>query len=131
MKDNKNPAPSRGVFAYPNCERLLLCFGFRLGLGAGFGFRLVFALGFFRLLFLLRLFGLRRFRLAGRRLRLALRDLDAFVLDQTAELAGEAREPSAAVDELLLTAGPGRVRLRVDLELHRVARLAPGRARRV
>src|SRR5581483_4737129 len=74
---------------------------------------------------------LRRFRLAGRRLRLALRDLDAFVLDQTAELAGEAREPSAAVDELLLTAGPGRVRLRVDLELHRVARLAPGRARRV
>src|SRR5262245_6847952 len=42
----------------------------------------------------------------------------------------EPGEPPAAVDQLLLTAGPGRVRSRIDVEVQRVALLAPGAARR-
>src|SRR5260370_6450788 len=36
---------------------------------------------------------------------------------------------TAAIDQLLRTAGPRRMRLRVDVEAHGVARLAPGRTR--
>src|SRR5262249_52381638 len=38
------------------------------------------------------------------------------------------REPPAAIHQLLLTAGPGRMRLGVDVEVHGVAFLAPGAA---
>ena len=38
----------------------------------------------------------------------------------------KARHAPAAVEHVLLTAGPGRMRLRVDVEMQRVARLAPG-----
>src|SRR5256885_11616928 len=48
-------------------------------------------------------------------------------LAQSAELLLEARETSATVEQVLLAAGPGRMRLRVDVEAQRVARLAPGR----
>src|SRR5262249_61730550 len=47
---------------------------------------------------------------------------------EAGELLLEAREPAAAVDQLLGAAGPGRVRLGVDVEVQRIARLAPGRA---
>src|SRR5262249_42446718 len=40
----------------------------------------------------------------------------------------EPREPPAAIHQLLLTAGPSRMRLRVDVEVHGVAFLAPGAA---
>ena len=40
----------------------------------------------------------------------------------------ETRQPAAAVEELLLTAGPRRMRFRIDVEVQRIARLAPGRA---
>src|SRR5262245_17507254 len=69
-------------------------------------------------------------RRLGRRLLFRFRLLDAG-LDETRKLLLEARQPAAAVDELLLAAGPGGMRLRVDVELQIVARLAPGRARRV
>src|SRR6202007_3328256 len=46
-------------------------------------------------------------------------------LQEPGKLLLEAREASAAVDQLLLAAGPGRMRFRVDIEMHRVARLAP------
>src|SRR3954470_16917581 len=45
------------------------------------------------------------------------------------ELLLEAREATAWVEQLLRTAGPGRMRLRVDVEAEHVAFLAPGRAR--
>ena len=35
----------------------------------------------------------------------------------------------SAMAELLAAAGPGRMRLRVDIQMHCIARLAPGRAR--
>ena len=44
-----------------------------------------------------------------------------------AEARVEARQAPAAVEQLLLAAGPGRVRPRVDVEIERVAFLAPGR----
>src|SRR5262249_53941360 len=47
---------------------------------------------------------------------------------EAGELLLEAREPAAAVDQLLGAAGPGRVRLGVDVEVQRIALLAPGRA---
>src|SRR5262249_17453498 len=57
------------------------------------------------------------------------RDSPLFLLEaEPGELLLEARKPAAAVDQLLLAAGPGRVRLGVDVEAQRVARLAPGRA---
>ncbi len=75
----KNPAFSCGALnSIPErlLARLLRFFrrGFRLRVRLGVGFRVAFGL---RLFFLFRLFGLRRLRLAGRRLRRALRDLDA------------------------------------------------------
>src|SRR5947207_128497 len=47
---------------------------------------------------------------------------------QPAELLLEARQAPAAVEQMLLAAGPGRMRFRVDVEAQRVARLAPGGA---
>src|SRR5580692_5853728 len=47
-------------------------------------------------------------------------------LEEARELLVEARQAAAAVEQVLLTAGPGRVRLRVDVEVQRIARLAPG-----
>src|SRR5215469_7311612 len=52
-------------------------------------------------------------------LRLDAKALEALV---------EAGELAAAVDQTLLPAGPRRMRLRVDIEAQRVARLAVGRA---
>src|SRR5215472_230629 len=48
-----------------------------------------------------------------------------FLEPDTREFLLEPRKPPAAVDQLLLTAGPGRMRLRVDVEVQRVALLAP------
>src|ERR1700676_2316508 len=47
-------------------------------------------------------------------------------LEEARELLVEARQAAAAVEQVLLAAGPGRVRLRVDIEMQRIARLAPG-----
>src|SRR5262249_4843559 len=44
------------------------------------------------------------------------------------ELLLEPRQAAATVHQLLLTAGPGRMRLRVDVEMQHVALLAPGGA---
>jgi hypothetical protein len=46
--------------------------------------------------------------------------LGAF-LDEAGELLLEARHAATAVHQLLLTAGPGRMRLRIDVEVKRVA----------
>src|SRR5262245_60868406 len=54
-----------------------------------------------------------------------------FLLEEARELLLETRQPAAAVEQLLLAAGPGRVRLRVDVEMQRVARFAPGGTGRV
>ena len=51
-----------------------------------------------------------------------------FLSAEARELLLEAREPAAAVEQLLLAAGPGRVRLGIDVEAQRVAFLAPGGA---
>src|SRR5882724_7606702 len=52
-----------------------------------------------------------------------------FLLEAEAgELLLEAGDPPGAIHELLLAAGPGRVRLRVDVETQRVTLLAPGGA---
>src|SRR5689334_22281555 len=45
---------------------------------------------------------------------------------EAAEAFVEAGELAAGVEQLLLAAGPGRVRLAVDLQAQRVARLAVG-----
>ena len=50
-------------------------------------------------------------------------------LQEAREFLLESRQSAAAVDQMLLAAGPGRVRLRIDVEMQRIARLAPGRAR--
>ena len=42
-------------------------------------------------------------------------------LEEAFELLLEARQPAAAVEKLLLAAGPGRMRLRVDVEMQRIA----------
>src|SRR5437763_12634434 len=47
---------------------------------------------------------------------------------ETREPLLEARHSAAAVDQLLGAAGPGRMRLGVDVEVQRVAVLAPGGA---
>src|SRR3984893_15528809 len=47
-------------------------------------------------------------------------------LEEARELLVEARQAAAAVEQVLLAAGPGRVRFRVDVEMQRIARLAPG-----
>src|SRR4051812_9541076 len=52
-----------------------------------------------------------------------------FGLHETGELLLEARQAAAAVEQLLRSAGPGRMRLRVDIEVQRVTFLAPGRTR--
>src|SRR6516165_671352 len=49
----------------------------------------------------------------------------SFLLQEARELFLEPRQAAAAVEELLLSAGPGRVRFRIDIQAHRVARLAP------
>src|SRR5262245_47364117 len=51
-----------------------------------------------------------------------------FLEPDAGKLLLEPREPPAAVHQLLLTASPGRMRLGVDVEVHRVAFLAPGAA---
>src|SRR5215468_913412 len=51
-----------------------------------------------------------------------------FLEPDARELLLEPREPPAAIHQLLLTAGPGRMRLGVDVEVHGVAFLAPGAA---
>src|SRR5580704_17995159 len=53
--------------------------------------------------------------------------MQPLLLQETFEFLLEARQAATAVDQVLLTAGPGRMRLRVDVEMQRVARLAPGR----
>jgi len=52
-----------------------------------------------------------------------------FLEPDARELLLEPREPPAAIHQLLLTAGPGRMRLGVNVEVHGVAFLAPGTAR--
>ena len=47
---------------------------------------------------------------------------------ETGELVVEAGQTAAAIEQLLGATGPSRVRVRVDVELHRVAVLAPGGA---
>src|SRR4051812_3150053 len=49
---------------------------------------------------------------------------DGLFLPEAAELLLEAREASATVHQVLLAAGPRRVRLRVDVEIERIARFA-------
>src|SRR5262245_3074904 len=52
-----------------------------------------------------------------------------FLLEAEAgKLLFEAGNPPGAIHELLLAAGPGRVRLRIDVETERVTLLAPGGA---
>src|SRR5262245_62943975 len=51
-----------------------------------------------------------------------------FLEADAGELLLEPRKPSAAVHQLLLPAGPGRVRFGVDVEVQRVPFLAPGGA---
>ena len=51
-----------------------------------------------------------------------------FLQAETGEPLLEARQPAAAVEQLLGAAGPGRVRLRIDVEMQHVAALAPGGA---
>src|SRR5215472_15609619 len=51
-----------------------------------------------------------------------------FLEPDPGKLLLEPREPPAAVHQLLLTASPGRMRLRVDVEVQGVAFLAPGAA---
>src|SRR4051812_46138855 len=52
--------------------------------------------------------------------------LRSLLLPEPAELLLEAREAAAAVEQMLLAAGPRRMRFRVDIEAQRVAGLAPG-----
>src|SRR3984893_19179788 len=52
-------------------------------------------------------------------------------LEEARELLLEPRHAAAAIEQLLGAAGPGRVRLGVDIEVQLVAGLAPGRARLV
>src|SRR5512133_2628180 len=50
------------------------------------------------------------------------------LLEEARKLLLEARHAAAAVEQLLRAAGPGRVRLGVDIEVQLVAFLAPGGA---
>src|SRR5262250_2555352 len=49
-------------------------------------------------------------------------------LEEAGKLLLEPGQPPAAVDQVLLATGPGRMRLRIDVEMQGVARLAPGGA---
>src|SRR6185312_1115141 len=49
-------------------------------------------------------------------------------LQKAGEFLLEARHSAAAIEQVLLAAGPCRMRFWVDIEMQRVARLAPGRA---
>jgi regulator of CtrA degradation len=60
--------------------------------------------------------------------RVRVQDRGLLLQAEIGEFLLEARKPAAAVEQLLLAAGPGRMRLRVDVEPHRVALLAPGGA---
>src|SRR6476620_4661358 len=51
-----------------------------------------------------------------------------FAEGKAAEALIEARHLAARVEQLLVAAGPRRMHLRVDVEVHGVAFLAPGRA---
>src|SRR5580658_1494047 len=53
-----------------------------------------------------------------------------FLAEEAFELLIEPRQSAAAIKQMLLAAGPGRVRLRIDVEMQRIAGLAPGRTRR-
>jgi hypothetical protein len=53
--------------------------------------------------------------------------LRALLLQQAVFLI-EPADAAAAVEDVLAAAGPGRMRIDVDLEMQIVARLAPGRA---
>src|SRR5580698_7060946 len=53
------------------------------------------------------------------------------LLEEAREFLLEPRHAAAAIEHLLGAAGPGRMRLGVDIEVQLVARLAPGRARLV
>src|SRR3954467_6849243 len=55
----------------------------------------------------------------------------SLLLQESRKLLLEPRDAAAAVEQLLGAAGPGRVRLGVDVEVQLVALLAPGRARLV
>ncbi len=57
-----------------------------------------------------------------------LRDLISCCRSHVAKARVEARQASAAVEQLRRTAGPGRMGLRIDVEVHDVALLALGRA---
>ena len=46
---------------------------------------------------------------------------------EKAELLIEAADPATAINQVLVTTGPGRVRGRIDVQLKIVAFLAPGR----
>src|SRR5262245_26297405 len=48
---------------------------------------------------------------------------------ETGELLLEAGQTAAAIEQLLLAAGPGRMRLGVDIEVQHIALFAPGGAR--
>src|SRR6185437_12610942 len=50
------------------------------------------------------------------------------LLEEAGKLLLEPGDAAAAVEDLLGAAGPGRVRLGVDIEVHRIAVLAPGGA---
>src|SRR5674476_1567369 len=70
----------------------------------------------------------RGFFVASATLALFLVSLLVVGLQEARELLLEARQPAAAIEQMLLAAGPGRVRFRVDVEMHDIALLAPGRA---
>src|SRR5262249_38212314 len=55
-------------------------------------------------------------------------DRGSVLLEEARELLLEARDAAAAIHDLLGAAGPGRVRLRIDVQIELVAFLAPGRA---
>src|SRR3984957_13301754 len=55
----------------------------------------------------------------------------SILLEEARKLLLEPRHAAAAIEDLLGAAGPGRVRLGVDIEVQLVALLAPGRARLV
>src|SRR5207248_1575320 len=52
----------------------------------------------------------------------------SILFEEARKLLLEARDAAAAIHQLGVAAGPGRVRLRVDVEVQRVACLAPGGA---
>src|SRR6478609_1845432 len=55
----------------------------------------------------------------------------SILFEKARKLLLEARDATAAIHQLRVAAGPGRVRLGVDVEVQRVAFLAPGGAGQV